>query len=50
MIPGLHRTKGGALQLGSDEPGVPGPFGTWTDQDDEENERDAAWDDTEPHC
>lgn len=50
MIPGLHRLKGGALQLGAEEPSLHGPFGTWTDQDDDqENEREAAEDDTEPH-
>ncbi|MCG6497040.1 hypothetical protein [Kitasatospora sp. A2-31] len=38
MIPGPHRTKGGALQLGAEEAGLPGPFGTWTAQDDPEAE------------
>ncbi|MEU9047776.1 MULTISPECIES: hypothetical protein [unclassified Kitasatospora] len=33
MIPGEHRLKGGALQLGAEEPGLPGPFGAWTDED-----------------
>ncbi|MEU5298962.1 hypothetical protein [Streptomyces umbrinus] len=47
MNPGPHRLKG-ALQLGSDEPGLPLPFGAWTDQGDE---RDPAEDDpAEPHC
>ena len=32
MIPGPHRMKGGALQLGAEDPGQPGPFGTWTGQ------------------
>ncbi|MER8105803.1 hypothetical protein [Kitasatospora sp. NPDC094016] len=51
MIPGPHRLKGGALQLGADEPGLAGPFGTWTDQHDNESEPDPAEDaDTEPHC
>ncbi|MFF7994789.1 hypothetical protein ACFZDG_34085 [Kitasatospora xanthocidica] len=51
MIPGLHRLKGGALQLGADEPGVPGPFGAWTDRGVQEDERDPAEDDpAEPHC
>ncbi|GHF86688.1 hypothetical protein GCM10018790_75180 [Kitasatospora xanthocidica] len=39
MIPGPHRLKGGALQLGAD-PGQPGPFGTWTDSDDPEHEEE----------
>ncbi|MFD5433219.1 hypothetical protein ACFWJ4_13775 [Kitasatospora sp. NPDC127067] len=38
MIPGPHRTKGGAPQLGAEEPGIPGPFGTRPDQDDPEAE------------
>jgi hypothetical protein len=38
VIPGPHRLKGGALQLGTEEPGLPGPFGTWTDQDDRKAE------------
>ncbi|MDX3761796.1 MULTISPECIES: hypothetical protein [Streptomyces] len=50
MIPGLHRLKGGALQLGADEPGLPGPFGAWTDQDDPEDEHDPAEALVEPHC
>ncbi|MFJ7244358.1 hypothetical protein ACIQWA_06870 [Kitasatospora sp. NPDC098652] len=28
MIPGPHRTKGGAPLLGAEHPGLPGPFGT----------------------
>ncbi|MFE7528953.1 hypothetical protein ACFU7Y_25035 [Kitasatospora sp. NPDC057542] len=32
MIPGPHRLKGGALQLGAEQPGLPGPFGTWPDE------------------
>ncbi|MGW7447597.1 hypothetical protein [Kitasatospora sp. NPDC054795] len=31
MIPSPHRLKGGAPLLGAEEPGRPGPFGTWTD-------------------
>ncbi|WP_327071850.1 hypothetical protein [Kitasatospora sp. NBC_01302] len=31
MIPSPHRMKGGALLLGAEEPGRPGPFGTWAD-------------------
>lgn len=51
MIPGLHRLKGGALRLGADEPGLPGPFGAWTDQGDQEDGPDPAEDDpAEPHC
>jgi hypothetical protein len=34
--------SGGSLQ--------PLVFETWTDQDDQKNEREAAEDDTEPHC
>ncbi|MDH6279806.1 hypothetical protein M2284_003574 [Rhodococcus sp. LBL1] len=30
MISSPHRLKGGALLLGAEEPGRPGPFGTWT--------------------
>ncbi|MFI8459092.1 hypothetical protein [Kitasatospora sp. NPDC085464] len=30
MIPSPHRMKGGAMLLGAEEPGRPGPFGTWT--------------------
>ncbi|WP_431684180.1 hypothetical protein [Kitasatospora sp. KL5] len=33
MIPGPHRLKGGALQLGADEHGQPGLFGVWTTGD-----------------
>ncbi|MGW7525094.1 hypothetical protein [Streptomyces sp. NPDC054783] len=33
-----HRVKGGAPQLGAEEPVLPGPFGTWTGQDDQEAE------------
>ncbi|GAA3080755.1 hypothetical protein GCM10020000_78280 [Streptomyces olivoverticillatus] len=36
MIPGPHRMKGGALLLGAEEPGLPGPFGTWRDHDGQE--------------
>jgi hypothetical protein len=51
VIPGPHRTKGGALKLGADEPGLPAPFGTRTDQDGQEDEHDPAEDAfTEPHC
>ncbi|MFF3335709.1 hypothetical protein ACFYWX_40360 [Streptomyces sp. NPDC002888] len=52
MIPGAHRLKGGALQLGADEAGLPGrPFGTWTDQTDQDDERDPAQNaPAEPHC
>lgn len=32
MIPEPHRLKGGAVQLGADQPGRPGPFGIWSDQ------------------
>lgn len=35
MIPDLHRTKGGAAQLGV-RPGLPGPFGTWSEDEDTE--------------
>ncbi|CAM5561691.1 hypothetical protein BOQ63_007055 (plasmid) [Streptomyces viridifaciens] len=42
MIPGPHRLKGGALQLGAEEPGLPGPFGTWTDSDDREHKEPEA--------
>lgn len=35
MIPDLHRMKGGAAQLGA-RPGHPGPFGTWSADEDEE--------------
>lgn len=44
MIPGPHRLKGGALQLGADKVGLPGPFGSWTDQTDQNDERDPAED------
>ncbi|MFD8634306.1 hypothetical protein [Streptomyces sp. NPDC059533] len=30
MIPGAHRTKGGAPLLGAERPGQPGPFGART--------------------
>ncbi|SCF72234.1 hypothetical protein [Streptomyces sp. Ncost-T10-10d] len=49
MIPGPHRTKGGALQLGADEPGLPGPFGTWTDQGGQEDGHDPG-EDAELRC
>ncbi|MFF2791142.1 hypothetical protein ACFVT6_31040 [Streptomyces sp. NPDC058049] len=50
MIPGEHRLKGGALLLGVDEPGLPGPFGAWTDQDGQEDGHDPAEDAfVEPH-
>ncbi|MFE6104985.1 hypothetical protein ACFVQ4_34275 [Streptomyces laurentii] len=42
MIPGPHRTKGGALLLGAGEPGQSGPFGTWPDQADRETEEPEA--------
>lgn len=35
MIPGEHRLKGGVLQPGAEEPGPPGPFGTWTGEHDQ---------------
>ncbi|WP_169790676.1 hypothetical protein [Streptacidiphilus carbonis] len=38
MIPAEHRTKGGAPLLGAEEPGLPGPFGTWAEEDDQEQE------------
>ncbi|MFF3335711.1 hypothetical protein ACFYWX_40370 [Streptomyces sp. NPDC002888] len=44
MIPGPHRLKGGALQLGADEAGLPGPLGTWTHQDGQEDEHGPAED------
>ncbi|MEV0536835.1 hypothetical protein [Kitasatospora sp. NPDC050463] len=44
MIPGPHRLKGGALQLGAEEPGLPGPFGTWTDRDGQEPQETEAAD------
>ncbi|WP_431684171.1 hypothetical protein [Kitasatospora sp. KL5] len=51
MIPGPHRLKGGALQLGVGEHGLPGPFGAWTDQDGREDERNPAENALpEPHC
>ncbi|WP_413754090.1 hypothetical protein NRF20_38885 [Streptomyces sp. R-74717] len=51
MIPGEHGLKGGALQLGADEPGLSGPFGVWTDQDGQEDEHEPAKDAfAEPHC
>ncbi|MFD9687794.1 hypothetical protein ACFWXO_18775 [Kitasatospora sp. NPDC059088] len=33
MIPGQHRMKGGAPQLGTEEPG---PLGTWAEEDDQD--------------
>ncbi|MCQ4083919.1 hypothetical protein NGB36_25850 [Streptomyces sp. RB6PN25] len=45
MIPGLHRLKGGAPQLGSEEPGMPGPFGTWPDGDGRDDPAEPAPDD-----
>jgi hypothetical protein len=36
MIPTEHRLKGGALVIGAEVHGEPGPFGTWTDEDDQE--------------
>ncbi|WP_420078688.1 hypothetical protein ACN6AT_05365 [Streptomyces sp. JL4002] len=51
MIPGEHRPKGGALQLGADEPGLPGPFGTWADHDGQDDEPEPAEHLLpEPHC
>ncbi|WP_158071944.1 hypothetical protein [Kitasatospora sp. CB01950] len=51
MIPGLRRLKVGALQLGADEPGLPGPLDAWTGQGGQEDEHDPAGDDpAEPHC
>ncbi|MFD7402281.1 hypothetical protein ACFV7R_06310 [Streptomyces sp. NPDC059866] len=51
MIPGPRRLKGGALQLGADEHGLPGPFGVWIDQDGHEDDHDTAEDVlAEPHC
>ena len=37
------------VQLGADEPGLPGPFGTSTDQGSQEDEHDPA-EDAELHC
>ncbi|WP_326768618.1 hypothetical protein OG978_32505 [Streptomyces sp. NBC_01591] len=37
MIPDLHRMKGGAAQLGV-RPGLPGPFGTWHEEPDDDAE------------
>ncbi|WP_158516542.1 hypothetical protein [Kitasatospora sp. MBT66] len=42
MIPSLHRMKGGALQLGAEEPGLPGPFGAWSDDDGQEPQEAVA--------
>ncbi|MEU6366448.1 hypothetical protein ABZ876_12025 [Streptomyces sp. NPDC046931] len=54
MTPGPHRMKGGAPQLGAEEPGVPGPlFGTWTDGDGHDDPVEPAPDDagsTGPWC
>ena len=33
MFTTLHRTKGGAPQLGARHPGELGPYGRWTDDD-----------------
>lgn len=49
MIPGRHQLKGGALQLGTDEPGLSGPVGAWTDQHGQEDERDPD-EKAELHC
>ncbi|MFD9061139.1 hypothetical protein ACFVZ3_06415 [Kitasatospora purpeofusca] len=38
MIPTEHRAKGGAPLLGAEQPGEPGPFGTWTEDDDRQRE------------
>ncbi|MFH8386988.1 hypothetical protein ACH4E7_39755 [Kitasatospora sp. NPDC018058] len=38
MIPSPHRLKGGTLQLGTEVPGTPGPFGTWTEDSEQEPE------------
>ncbi|MFD0209930.1 hypothetical protein ACFVH9_12535 [Streptomyces hirsutus] len=47
--PRPHRLKGGALQLGVEEPGLLGLFGTWTDQVSQEDEHDPA-EDAELNC
>ena len=36
MNPGEHRLKGGAPLLGTEVHGQPRPFGTWTDEHDQE--------------
>lgn len=43
MIPGPHRTKGGALVVGAEALGLPGPFGTWSDRDDQEEPAEPDW-------
>ncbi|MFF3404208.1 hypothetical protein ACFYW6_37780 [Streptomyces sp. NPDC002659] len=48
MIPSPHRLKGGALQLGAEESGLPGPFGTWTGEHDQEPDEPEGGD--EPRC
>ncbi|WP_195911409.1 hypothetical protein [Streptomyces kaniharaensis] len=52
MIPGPHRLKGGALQLGAEQPGLPGLFGTWPDEHDQEHGEldNAGQDDAELWC
>jgi hypothetical protein len=42
VIPGPHRLKGGALQLGAEEAGLPGPFGTWAAEGELEQEPEAC--------
>ncbi|MFG2848228.1 hypothetical protein ACGF12_34445 [Kitasatospora sp. NPDC048296] len=42
MIPGPHRLKGGALLLRAEEPGLPGPFGSWPQDDQEPAEPEPA--------
>ncbi|MCM2392264.1 hypothetical protein [Streptomyces albipurpureus] len=50
MIPGEHRLKGGAFQFGADDPGLPRPFGAWTDHDGQDDEHEPAEDlFAEPH-
>ncbi|MFJ5738279.1 hypothetical protein [Streptomyces microflavus] len=41
-IPSPHRMKGGALQLGAEEPGLPGPFGAWADENGQEPQETVA--------
>ncbi|MCX5129998.1 hypothetical protein [Streptomyces sp. NBC_00347] len=50
MIPGEHRLKGGAPLLGAEQPGLPGPFGTCTEDDDQQHEDPAPGQDDGLWC
>ncbi|MFC5664346.1 hypothetical protein ACFP3U_15300 [Kitasatospora misakiensis] len=50
MIPTEHRLKGGAPLLGAEQPGLPGPFGTWTEDDDQQHDDAAPEQDDSLRC